>query len=342
MTPSLTDPPTPQRFFRRPARSLRPSSSSGTSATVVTALPRRPLVSRRTFTRPPAARRAFRPGSRALRRSPSSLDHTTRVSRVRFATRSRSGEGRPAAAQRRVGVGALDARLEVEPLLEVRVLADELAGAAGERLPAGLLGLPQVDRAPAVALLVGDPHLEAQARDLAERVDRLLAQVLAHLRDRRLRPVELPPHDTHAHGREPTPEGASSTGPAPTLREWHDPRPSSRARPAARRARSGTGNARAAASGTRWSRSARPRRARAAGAAAPARRAPASRPGPFRCARSPSSARRACGPASASSTGSWAAASCPARSCCSAARPASGSPRLRTWRWATSRPRDAA
>src|SRR3954447_15479072 len=148
MTPSLTAPPTPQRFLSRPASSLRPSSSSGTSATVVTALPRRPLVSRRTFTRPPAARRAFSPGSRALRRSPSSLDHTTRVSRVRFATRSRSGERRPAAAQRRVGVRTLHAGLEVEPLLKVRVLADELAGAARQRLPAGLLRLPQVDSAP--------------------------------------------------------------------------------------------------------------------------------------------------------------------------------------------------
>ena len=82
MTPSLTDPPTPQRFFRRPASSRRPSSSSGTSATVVTALPRRPLVSRRTLTRPPAAIRALSLGSRALRRSPSVLDHTTLASRL--------------------------------------------------------------------------------------------------------------------------------------------------------------------------------------------------------------------------------------------------------------------
>src|SRR4051794_33454843 len=90
MTPSLTDPPTPQRFFRRPARSRRPASSSGTSATVVTVLPRRPPTSRRTLTRPPAARRARWAGSRALRRSPSSLDQTTRVSRLGIGDRLRA------------------------------------------------------------------------------------------------------------------------------------------------------------------------------------------------------------------------------------------------------------
>src|SRR3954470_16992864 len=80
MTPSLTEPPTPQRFLSRPASSRRPASSSGTFATVVTALPRRPLVSRRTLTRSSAAAaaraRAFE-GSGALRRSPSVLDQTT-------------------------------------------------------------------------------------------------------------------------------------------------------------------------------------------------------------------------------------------------------------------------
>ena len=42
-------------LLQAPGELLQAASSSGTSATVVTALPRRPLVSRRTFTRPPAA-----------------------------------------------------------------------------------------------------------------------------------------------------------------------------------------------------------------------------------------------------------------------------------------------
>src|SRR3954471_13627144 len=54
MTPPFAEPPTPQRFFRRPASSRSPSSSSGTPEIVVTALPRRPATSRRTFARPPA------------------------------------------------------------------------------------------------------------------------------------------------------------------------------------------------------------------------------------------------------------------------------------------------
>src|SRR3954466_8516702 len=133
MTPSLTAPPTPQRFFRRPASSRRPSSASGTPATVVTALPRRPLVSRRTLTRPPArasSRARATSGSRALRRSPSSLDQTTFVSSRRRATASGPGERRPATAEERLGERPLDAGLEVEPLLEVRILADDLTRAA--------------------------------------------------------------------------------------------------------------------------------------------------------------------------------------------------------------------
>jgi low temperature requirement protein LtrA len=74
ITPSLTEPPTPQRFFSRPASSRRPSSFKGTPDTVVTALPRRPEVSRRTFTRPPPASRSLSSGSRALRRSPSVVE----------------------------------------------------------------------------------------------------------------------------------------------------------------------------------------------------------------------------------------------------------------------------
>src|SRR5262245_20520251 len=75
ITPSFAEPPTPQRFFSRPASSRTPASSSGRLEIVVTALPRRPAVSRRTFTRPPAVWRCL--GSlRLRRRSPSSLDQT--------------------------------------------------------------------------------------------------------------------------------------------------------------------------------------------------------------------------------------------------------------------------
>src|SRR3954466_6978066 len=166
MTPSLTDPPTPQRFFSRPASSLRPSSSRGTSATVVTALPRRPLVSRRTFPRSP---RGAPPRPRRPRAAPSGPGRAPCGGRRRRWTRrpwcrrdaaSRRGERGPATGQQRIGEHALDARLEVEVLLEVGVLADHVARAAGQLLPALLLGLPEVNGAPAVALLVGDPELE--------------------------------------------------------------------------------------------------------------------------------------------------------------------------------------
>src|SRR4051794_9933966 len=98
MTPSFAEPPTPQRFFSRPASSRTPASSSGTPDTAVTALPRLPAVSRRTFTRPPEVRSAAR-GSRALRRSPSLDDHTTFAS-ARLTTAASSGlarRGRPVA-----------------------------------------------------------------------------------------------------------------------------------------------------------------------------------------------------------------------------------------------------
>ncbi len=80
-----------------------------------------------------------------------------------------------------------------------------------------------------------------------------------------------------------------------------------------------------------------PRRRRAVRAAA-ARAAP--RPAGRRrarsgCARSARSRSPAWAPGSASSTASWAAGSCPARSSCSAARPASASPRSRAWCSAT-------
>ena len=56
-----------------PGERLQLGVAERDAETVVTALPRRPAVSRRTFTRPPAAWRGLRPG-RALRRSPSVVE----------------------------------------------------------------------------------------------------------------------------------------------------------------------------------------------------------------------------------------------------------------------------
>src|SRR3954454_6444101 len=113
MTPFLVEPPTPQRFFRRPARSRRPASSSGTSWTVVTALPRRPAVSRLTRTRSPPAR--FEPAGRAsaLRRSPSLVDQTSCRSRGM----ARDASEHAAEDARVAGVGAqLTGALDEQPL----------------------------------------------------------------------------------------------------------------------------------------------------------------------------------------------------------------------------------
>src|SRR5215218_4821486 len=66
--------------------------------TVVTALPRRPAVSRRTFTRPPASRWSRTCCGRALRRSPSSLEYTRRAMTATLAE----------LAQRGLRLGAVD------------------------------------------------------------------------------------------------------------------------------------------------------------------------------------------------------------------------------------------
>src|SRR5512136_419056 len=59
MSPSLTVPPLPQRFFRSPASAFRAISSTWTPVTTVTVLPPRPLVSLRTRTIPSPACRDF-------------------------------------------------------------------------------------------------------------------------------------------------------------------------------------------------------------------------------------------------------------------------------------------
>ena len=134
--------------------------------------------------------------------------------------------------------------------------------------------------------------------------------------------------------------GASRSEPAPSgagrsLRRWLAPKPFTSARSAGCPRRSGTGSAPVAVPGTPSSRSGSrrdvvDREGADSRAWARGRRARAARPG----IRDPP--WRACKPASASSTGCSAAGSSPARSCCSAARRASASPRSPTWRSATS------
>jgi hypothetical protein len=90
---------------------------------------------------------------------------------------------------------ALDRRLDVELLQHHRLRADQQARAAWQLLLGGLARLEEVERAPALADRVGDPDLEAEARDVLELVDRLVAQVAAQLLDRRLRVVQAPEDD---------------------------------------------------------------------------------------------------------------------------------------------------
>jgi hypothetical protein len=101
-------------------------------------------------------------------------------------------EGEAAPRELLVCEEALDGRLDVELLADVRILADQLAGLA-RHFPLGCLaGLPEVDRTSALGCLVRDPGLEAKPRDVLERIDRLVAQVAPQLSDRRLRVGEIP------------------------------------------------------------------------------------------------------------------------------------------------------
>src|SRR5207248_6998939 len=58
----------------------------------------------------------------------------------------------------------------------------------------------EVHGAPALGPLVGDPSLEPQPGHLLELLDRLVAQVAAELRDRRLRVGETPEDEPDDHG----------------------------------------------------------------------------------------------------------------------------------------------
>src|SRR3712207_5456374 len=66
------------------------------------------------------------------------------------------------------GVPPFDRRLDVELLRDLRILADQLARAAGKLLARGLRRLPDVHGAPTLGRLVGDPRLEAEAGKLRE------------------------------------------------------------------------------------------------------------------------------------------------------------------------------
>src|SRR5215210_2554837 len=132
---------------------------------------------------PSASAVAFRDDQPSRRRLPTpSRAYRRRSSGVRVSSRSGmplGRERRPAARQQPLRERALDARLELEELLEIRPFPDDVANARRQLLPGGLGRLPEVDGAPAVALGVGDPQLEPQALDRPERVDGLVAQVLA-------------------------------------------------------------------------------------------------------------------------------------------------------------------
>ena len=94
---------------------------------------------------------------------------------------------------------ALDRRLEVELLDDLRILSDQVAHTGRQHLVGLLPRLEQVEGAPALAQRVRDPRLEAQPFDLGELVDRLVAKVAAKLLDRGLRIGEAPEHDPHDH-----------------------------------------------------------------------------------------------------------------------------------------------
>src|SRR5215218_5228412 len=80
--------------------------------------------------------------------------------------------------------------------------------------------LPHVDRAPPVGRLVGEPHLEAQARNLGERVYRLVTEVAPQLVDRRLGVRQVPEDepDQHAATRPLRPAAWRSAPSAPAER----------------------------------------------------------------------------------------------------------------------------
>jgi hypothetical protein len=92
---------------------------------------------------------------------------------------SRSGSygsnARPRRESSSTANAPLDRRLDVELLADFRLLADQLTSSARQLLASSPRRLPEVDRSPALGHLVRDPRLEAQAWNLLELADRLVA-----------------------------------------------------------------------------------------------------------------------------------------------------------------------
>src|SRR5919201_5473951 len=135
----------------------------------------------------------MRSGAPAVRASPA-------VAARRVRREARSLEREPEAGELFDLVAAFDRRLEIELLDHVGIGTDQLASAAGQRLVGGFAALEEVDRAPALCPLVGDPRLEPQTWNLGEVVDRLVAQVAPQLADRGLGVGEAPENEPNEHG----------------------------------------------------------------------------------------------------------------------------------------------
>jgi hypothetical protein len=98
---------------------------------------------------------------------------------------------------------ALDRRLEVELLDDLRIFPDQVAHTGRQHLVGLLPRLEEVEGSPALTQRVRDPRLEAQPLDLGELVDRLIAKIAAKLVDRGLRIGEALEHDPYDHQKGP-------------------------------------------------------------------------------------------------------------------------------------------
>src|ERR687886_259406 len=105
-------------------------------------------------------------------------------SNSRAVTSGRFVEGAAPARQPGRVVDLFDRRLYLEPLLEVGSFPMSSRARLGNATCRGRSRLPQVHGAPAIRLLVGNPRFGAQAANLGERLDGLVAQIAAERLDR--------------------------------------------------------------------------------------------------------------------------------------------------------------
>ncbi len=174
--------PDPQAWARSPSRIVDPRTSRCHSRSA-----RRPAE-------PPDCACSSRPMA-SVRSA-----HARRCAREPRSHRRRSHISKAAEARQLLDVeAALDRGLDVELLGDVGLLADQLARPARKRLPRSFDRFPDVDRAPALGRLVGDPELQPQALQLLELVDRLVHEVAAQLGDRRLRIGQIPEDEPDDH-----------------------------------------------------------------------------------------------------------------------------------------------